>query len=108
VPRLKKLWSNCKFQSNVGIKNSMSRDRYFTIRRNIGLDMYEHKEYLNSTYDPIYSTRPLLENFLKKSSKIAVPTGALTLDEATLPTRARNLAVSYMPKNLVSMGYVST
>ena len=86
----------------------MPRDFYFTIRRNIGLGMYDDREYLNHTYDPLWSTRPLLHIFLRKDASIAVPTGALTLDEATLPTRARSVAVSYMPKKLVSMVYVST
>ena len=35
--------------------------------------------------------------FLNYDSEIAVPTGAMTLDEATLPTKSRNRAVSYMP-----------
>jgi len=38
-----------------------------------------------------------MEIFLENAVKIAVPIGAMTLDEATLPTRARNTAVSYLP-----------
>ena len=36
---------------------------------------------------------------LINASRIAVPTGAMTLDEATLPTRARSTAVRYIKKN---------
>jgi len=59
VHRLRNMWARSNFKGNAGVKETMGRDRFYTIRRNIGLGMYERKNDLNPSYDPLWSTRPL-------------------------------------------------
>ena len=45
--------------------------------------------------DPLYSARSIMEHFWKTSSKIALPTEAMALDEAGRGTKARCVAVTF-------------
>ena len=93
---LRDCWSQNPFVGNRGIQDSMGRDRYILIRSHITFNV-ENVNPLDKLNDPLWSIRTLLRNFLKISTSLAVPTGCMTLDEATMPSRARNTAVSYIP-----------
>jgi len=67
------------------------------VRRYVGLHTYGDQSIVLPGIDPLWSTRPLMKNFLNTATSIAVPIGAMTLDEATLPSRAKNRAISYIP-----------
>jgi len=97
VCRIKNMWNNCIFKGNLGIKCTLPRDRYFEILTHLGLHNYDTDSVVCKDDDPLWSVRTLLGNFLSHAANIAVPVGPMTLDEATLPTKARTHAVSYIP-----------
>ena len=75
----------------------LPRDRYFEICTHLGLHNYDTDSVVRKDDDPLWSVRPLLGNCLSHASNISIPVGPMTLDEDTLPTKARTHAVSYIP-----------
>ncbi|EGZ06333.1 hypothetical protein PHYSODRAFT_531336 [Phytophthora sojae] len=47
--------------------------------------------------DPVWHSRRVLTQVQQKFAAIAVPVGAVTLDELTVRTKARSGAKTYMP-----------
>ena len=55
---------------------------------------YSHEE---ASADPLWHCRKLLEYFQKNICQVAVPIGTSALDEASVRTKARTTASSYLP-----------
>ena len=90
------MWSKNPYIGKIGVMDTMGRDRWILIRTHVNF-FIEDVNPLDQLNDPLWSTRSLLRNFLRLSTSIAVPTGCMTLDEATMPSKAKNYAVSYVP-----------
>ena len=94
---LKQYWSNKVFQGQQDYKDTMSRDDFLNIRSNLVFchpDMYNHEQ---ASRDPLWHSRKLLEHFQKNIAAVAVPCGSSALDEASVGTKARSGAVTYLP-----------
>lgn len=90
-------WKTEMFTGHEDFKRTMSRDDFMNIRANIELrdpESYNHDE---ASADPLWHSRKLLEHFQKNISQLAVPTGTSALDEASVRTKCRSRARSYMP-----------
>ena len=90
-------WSNKMFVRNNDIKSVMSRDRFMEIRSHIQISVSRDSSDNRNFNDPLVKTRGLMGHFLKNSADIAVPTGSMALDENTMRSRARSLAITYNP-----------
>ena len=93
---LKEYWSGKVFAGHDDFKKTMSRDDFLHIRSNL---VFCHPaSYLHSqaSTDPLWHVRKLLEHFQKNISAIAVPLGTSALDEASIGTKAKSRAVSFI------------
>ena len=81
-------------------KKTMLREDFQQIRSNLALrdpSSYSHEE---ASADPLWHCRKLLEHFQKNICQVAVPVGTGALDEASVRTKARTTASSYLPSKL--------
>lgn len=90
-------WRTGMFLGHDDFKSTMSRDDFQNIRANIILrepGTYNHTEV---SADPLWHSRKLLDHFQKNIASVAVPTGTTALDEASVRTKCRSKARSYLP-----------
>lgn len=90
-------WRSGMFSGHDDFKHTMSRDDFQNIRANIMLresGSYNHTEV---STDPLWHSRKLLDHFQKNIACVAVPTGTIALDEASVRTKCRSKARSYLP-----------
>ena len=77
----------------------MPRDRFQNIRGSLTLhpafDSQETHDRASS--DPLYHSRSFLNTFVGRIVSVAVPLGSSAFDEATMGTKARTRAKTYMP-----------
>ena len=67
------------------------------IRTNLALRDPKNYSHAEASADPLWHSRKLLEHFQRNITKVAVPIGTSALDEASVPTKARSTAPSYLP-----------
>ena len=94
---LKSYWCQDLFSGHSDFRMTMVRDDFLQIRSNLVLRdpaSYDHQE---ASQDPLWHSRKLLEHFEQNTVKVAVPTGTSALDEASIRTKARTTARSYIP-----------
>ena len=85
------------FSGHSDFKETMSRTDFQKIRANLVLRdpfNYSHSE---ASADPLWYSRKLMEHFQRNIAKVAVSIGTSALDEASVPTKARSTASSYIP-----------
>ena len=93
---LKHYWRRDMFAGHPDFVSVMSRDDFLSIRANVVLrdsTTYTHEE---ASTDPLWHSRKFMEHFQKNASKIAVPMGTSALDEASVRTKARTKARSFI------------
>lgn len=94
--RMKDYWSSKLFLGSSDFADTMSRDRFLTIRSAIVLrppTAYQHEVV---TSDPLWHCRPVLAHFQKNCTSVATPGKVSALDENAIRCSARSSAVSYM------------
>ena len=85
------------FTGHEDFRKTMSRDDFMNICANKALRDLESYNHDEASADPLWHSRKLLEHFQKNISQLAVPTGTSALDEASVRTKCRSRARSYMP-----------
>ena len=77
----------------------MVRDRFKEIRGSLSLHMeFDAQEsHDRASCDPLYHSRSFLNNFIRRIVSVAVPLGSSVFDEATMGTKARTRALTYIP-----------
>jgi Transposase IS4 len=86
-------WRKDMNTGHEDFKKTMSRDDFQHIRSNLVL----RDPHAESSVDPLWHSRKLLEHFQKNICQIAVPIGTSALDEASVRTKARTTASFYLP-----------
>ena len=95
-------WSSKKFLGSKDISEVMTRKTFTQIRS--CLQFYPEYDHELAENDPLWHSRFLIENFLKSSSKIAVPDGPSAIDENTIRCKARTGAKTYIRNKPVKFG----
>lgn len=92
-------WSNKKFAGHSHFRETMSRDRFKKIRGSLTLhpEFDSQESYDRASSDPLYHSRSFLNTFIGRIVAVAVPLGSSAFDEATMGTKARTRARTYMP-----------
>ena len=87
---MKEYWAEGLFQGVADFKTTMSRAWFQYIRANIRFYVeYDNKK---ADEDPLYHSRSIMQQFSANASKVAVPGAVMTLDENSIPTKARTKA----------------
>jgi hypothetical protein len=73
----------------------MSRTRFQEIRSSIHFTSNASYGNKSASSDPLWSFRSLIDQFIQKPASIAVPLGALELDENSCPLKTRTKAKTY-------------
>ena len=98
---LRELWVDKPFSASSDFNQIMGRNRFLKIRSHLTFCMSDEGNDSRNEFsskildDRLYSARSIMEQFWETSSKIAVPTGAMALDEADRGTKARYAAVTF-------------
>jgi len=90
-------WAKGCFLGHDTFREAMPRTRFQDVRSAVRfstMKSYDHETALN---DPLWFCRSMLEQFIRKSARIAVPMGVSALDENSCPTKARTKAKTYCP-----------
>jgi len=92
-------WSNDPWKGQSMFRNTMSRNRFNEIRGNIRFtskdDQFSTPE--NKLTDPLWHSRPIINELQERCQALAVPSCISALDENSCATRARTEARSYIP-----------
>jgi len=94
---IKKYWAKGSFLGHETFRETMSRNRFQKIRASVRFISKAAYDPEGAASDPLWYSRSLLDQFIKKSASIAVPLGASALDENSCPTKARTRAKTYCP-----------
>ncbi|POM77834.1 LOW QUALITY PROTEIN: Hypothetical protein PHPALM_4718 [Phytophthora palmivora] len=101
-------WTNEKFREKVkdltpgvefdkDVAATMYRHRYQSTRARLHIHPPDSVSAERRAADPLWRCRVLMTEIQKKIATIAVPVGAVSLDENTVWTKARSTAKSYLP-----------
>lgn len=101
---LKSYWANASFLGHETFKSTMSRNRFMDIRAAVRFSALESYDAATANDDPLWFSRSVLEEFIIKSARLAVPVGISALDENTCPTKARTRAKTYSPNKPAKYG----
>lgn len=97
VTEIKELWSQKVFlgQSDFGV--TMARSRFESIHARLQVHAPGSVPVARREQDPLWHSRRLMAQIQHKFASIAVPVGAVSLDENTVQTKARSAAKTFMP-----------
>ena len=91
------------FLGNYDIQKIMSRNEFEKIRANLcHYPFYDRVVALN---DPLWHSRAMMRHFQKNCATIAVPIGVSSLDEATIRSKGRNRAITYIANKPERFGF---
>ena len=93
---LEDYWSSKTFLGHRSFTSVMGRDRFKTIRAAITLIAHDPDPEIKLAA-PLWSARNFMDHFVGNCATIAVPLGAMSLDENTAATKGRSVAVCYLP-----------
>lgn len=90
-------WSNKPFVSVKGFQDVMSRTRFQNIRGSLqfrpnGIDTHSIKH-----KDPLWHSRSIINELVTNCMSTAISSGVITLDEASVRTKAKCRAKTYIP-----------
>ena len=95
-------WSGKCFWGSQNIPQVMSRNTFTQICSCVKLyPKYVHDVAAN---DPLWHSRIILEHFIKNSANIAVPDGAVAIDENTIMCKGRTRAKTHMCNKPIKFG----
>ena len=98
---LRELWVDKPFSASSDFNQIMGRNRFLKIHSHLTFCMSDEGNDSRNEFsskildDRLCSARSIMEQFWETSSKIAVPTEAMALDEAVRGTKARCVAVTF-------------
>ncbi|GMF64029.1 unnamed protein product [Phytophthora fragariaefolia] len=96
LTEIKELWSQKMFLGQPHFNKTMARNRFETIRARFQVHAPGSVPVLRREQDPLWHSRRSLAQVQQKFAAIAVPVGAMSLDEITVRTNARSGAKTYM------------
>jgi hypothetical protein len=85
---IKSYWSKGCFIGHETFHDTMSRNRFESIRASARLTSIQAYDNEMAARDPLWSCRSFLDQFIRKSAAIAVPIGVSALDEKSCATKA--------------------
>ncbi|GMF26317.1 unnamed protein product [Phytophthora lilii] len=94
---IKELWSKKPFIRQSDFVETMARNRFEHIRARFQVHAPGSVPVDRREQDPLWHSRRLMSQIQQKFASIAVPVGAVSLDENTMRTKARSLARTFMP-----------
>ncbi|OWY92437.1 hypothetical protein PHMEG_00038571 [Phytophthora megakarya] len=97
VTQIKELWSTKLFMGQADFGSTMSRNRFESIRARFQIHAPDTVPVERREQDPLWHSRRLVKQIQQKFAAIAVPVGAVSLDENTVRTKARSSARTFMP-----------
>ncbi|POM68374.1 Hypothetical protein PHPALM_15472 [Phytophthora palmivora] len=97
VTEMKELWSQKVFMGQSDFAATMARNRFETIRAAFQIHAPDSVPAERCDQDPLWHSRRLMTQIQNKFAAIAVPVGAVSLDENTVRTKARSSARTYLP-----------
>ncbi|POM63507.1 Hypothetical protein PHPALM_21083 [Phytophthora palmivora] len=97
VTEMKELWSQKVFMGQSDFAAAMARIRFETIRAAFQIHAPDSVPAERCDQDPLWHSHRLMTQIQKKFAAIAVPVGAVSLDENTVRTKARSSARTYLP-----------
>lgn len=90
------------FFENEDFQKVMGKDNFLSIRSSLGFyPSYDHEV---ACKDPLWHCRHILKHLNFNSANIAVPVGAVSLDENTVRSSARCGAITYMKSESKKFG----
>ncbi|KAK1946029.1 hypothetical protein P3T76_003077 [Phytophthora citrophthora] len=104
VTQMKELWSTKLFMGQPDFGSTMSRNRFESIRARFQIHTPDTVPVERRKQDPLWHSRRLTKQIQQKFAAIAVPVGAVSLDENTVRTKARLSARTFMPLKLDKYG----
>uniref|UniRef100_H3GEE4 PiggyBac transposable element-derived protein domain-containing protein n=1 Tax=Phytophthora ramorum TaxID=164328 RepID=H3GEE4_PHYRM len=96
VTEIKELWSQKLFMSQSDFASTMARNRFESIRARFQIHAPESVPVERRELDPLWHSRRLMAQIQEKFATIAVPVGAVSLDDNTVRTKARSLAKTFL------------
>ncbi|KUF78757.1 WASH complex subunit [Phytophthora nicotianae] len=97
VTEIKELWSQKMFMGQSDFVATMARSRFEHIRARFQVHAPGSVPVERREQDPLWHSRRLMSQIQEKFAAIAVPVGAVSLDENTVRTKARSSARTFMP-----------
>lgn len=97
LTEIKELWPQKLFLGQADFAKTMARNRFESIRARFQVHAPDSVPMQRQEQDPVWHSRRVLTQVQQKFAAIAVPVGAVTLDELTVRTKARSGAKTYMP-----------
>ncbi|KAE9041166.1 hypothetical protein PR003_g12877 [Phytophthora rubi] len=97
VTEIKELWSQKLFMGQSDFALTMARSRFESIRPRFQVHAPGSVPVDQRELDPLWHSRRLMSQIKQKFASIAVPIGAVSLDENTVRTKARSAAKTYLP-----------
>ncbi|KAE8899747.1 hypothetical protein PF007_g16673 [Phytophthora fragariae] len=97
LTEIKELWSQKLFLGQLDFTKTMARNRFESIRARFQVHAPGSVPVVRREQDPLWHSRRLLAQLQQKFASIAVPVGAISLDEITVRTKARSSAKTFMP-----------
>ncbi|OWZ04679.1 hypothetical protein PHMEG_00023377 [Phytophthora megakarya] len=97
LTEIKELWSQKLFLGQSDFAKTMARNRFESIRARFQVHAPGSVPVQVRELDPLWHSRRLMAQIQQKFAAIAVPVGAVSLDENTVRTKARSGARTYMP-----------
>lgn len=95
--RIEHYWSSKLFLGQIDFKRLISRNRFQAIRGALKLVPTDHVTPQQRNEDPLWHSRSLLQEFNRRCYNMAAPKHASAIDEATVATKARTRARTYIP-----------
>uniref|UniRef100_H3H696 PiggyBac transposable element-derived protein domain-containing protein n=1 Tax=Phytophthora ramorum TaxID=164328 RepID=H3H696_PHYRM len=97
VTDIKELWSQKLFMGQSDFALTMARNRFESIRARFQVHAPESIPVERRELDPLWHSRRLMAQIQEKFATIAVPVGAVSLNENTVRTKARSSAKTFLP-----------
>jgi hypothetical protein len=94
---IKSFWSKGCFIGHETFCDTMSRNRFESIRASARFTSFQTYDNEMAASDPLWSCRSFLDQIIRKSAAIAVPIGVSALDENRFVTKARSKAKTCSP-----------
>ncbi|OWY92831.1 hypothetical protein PHMEG_00038001 [Phytophthora megakarya] len=104
VTKIKELWSKKIFMGQPDFGLTVARTRFESIRARFQIHAPDSVPVERREQDPLWQRRRLMRQIQEKFAAIAVPVGAISLDENTVRTKARSSARIFMPLKPINMG----
>ncbi|KAE9001595.1 hypothetical protein PF005_g13587 [Phytophthora fragariae] len=97
VTEIKELWSQKLFMGQSDFAFTMARSRFESIRSRFQVHAPRSVPVDQRELNPLWHSRRLMSQIQQNFASIAVPIGAVSLDENTVRTKARSAAKTYLP-----------